>query len=411
MIDMTTIVIGAGAAGLMAAGRLAERGAKTIIAERNPIVGKKLRITGKGRCNLTNSCEVEDIISHVPTNGKFLYSAIYNFTNADTMSFFETHGVPLKTERGGRVFPVSDSARDVAEALRRYVAKGGAKLIHARAAQILTADGAVTGVKFTDGREIACDSVIIATGGKSYPLTGSTGDGYKMAAALGHTIVEPKASLVPLETVESWTADVMGLQLKNIALGVNDARGRRIYDDFGEMLFTHFGVSGPVILSASAHMKKEQKYTLEIDLKPALSAEKLDARIVRDFEKYHNKQLIHAMEDLLPKALIPIVLQAAGVDEHKAANSVTRQERTAIGAVLKSLTLTVKGKRPIDEAIITSGGVKTSEINPSTMESRIVKGLYFAGEVIDVDAYTGGFNLQIAFSTARLAAESITENI
>ncbi len=405
-----TVVIGAGAAGMIAAGRLRERGCGVTLIERNSVAGRKIRITGKGRCNITNACETEDIIKNVTANAKFLYSAVYTFTNEATIALMERLGVPVKVERGGRVFPVSDSAKDVAEALKRYSVGCGARIVHGRAEEVLLSEGRVFGVRLEDGRTVKAGSVIIATGGKSYPLTGSTGDGYKMAEKCGHTVIAPRPSLVPLVTEEKWCAELMGLSLKNISVTVRDAHGKKIYTDFGELLFTHFGLSGPVILSASAHMKKPEGCKVSIDLKPALSPEKLDARILRDFEKHSRKHLVNGMEELLPKALIPVVLRLSGLDGHRTANSVTRAERLRLGEVIKSLELTVKRFRPIDEAIVTSGGVKVSEIDPSTMESKIVPGLYFAGEVIDVDAYTGGFNLQIAFSTGYLAAESIADS-
>ena len=404
---MRAAVIGAGAAGLVAAGFAAERADEVLLIEHNDIIGKKLLITGKGRCNITNIAETAEALKQYPRNAKFLYSALYSFTNDDIISLIEENGVKTKVERGGRVFPVSDKAADVVEALKKFALKDNVKLIKADARRIITENGVVSGI-MTDKGKIAADRVIICTGGKSYPRTGSTGAGYKMAAEVGHTIIEPKPSLVPVVTEEKWTKSVMGLSLKNIALTVKCGK-KTIYTDFGEMLFTHFGVSGPVILSASAHMHDVDKkeYIVEIDLKPALDEEKLSARLVRDFEKYNKKQLINALDDLLPKALIPIVIELSGVDANKKTSEITKDERMALVRTLKRIPLTVKGFRPIEEAIVTSGGVKTGEINPSTMESKILPGLFFAGEIIDADGYTGGYNLQMAFSTGYLAGTSI----
>lgn len=407
MQDKTVVIIGGGPAGMMASAKAAENADKVVLIEKNPFLGKKLRITGKGRCNITNSAPIEDFFENVPTNGKFLYSAFYSFTNEDAIKMFEGLGVKTKTERGGRVFPESDSAKDVAEAMKKNALKPNVKLIKAEVKKILQEDGKVTGVK-TEKGTIKADSVILATGGKSYPLTGSDGSGYALAADLGHTIVEPKPSLIPITTVEKWPKEVMGLTLKNVRLTVYNKKGKDIYSDFGEMVFTHFGISGPIVLSASAHMRniKTENYSVKIDLKPALDSQQLDKRICRDFEKYSRKQLANALDELLPKALIPIVIAQSGIAKDRPVNSITKEERQAIVSVLKGLELTVSGFRPIDEAIITSGGIKTSEINPSTMESKLVSNLFFAGEVIDVDAYTGGFNLQIAYSTGYLAGEN-----
>ena len=407
MENRTVVVIGGGPAGLMACKRLAERVKKVILIEKNNILGKKLRITGKGRCNITNSAEIEDFIKNVPTNGKFLYSAFYSFTNQDVIDMFEASGVKTKIERGGRVFPESDSAKDVAEAMKKNALKPNVQWVKAEAKEILTEDGVVKGVK-TDKGEFLCDSVIIATGGRSYPLTGSDGVGYKICEALGHTLVEPKPSLIPIVTNEKWVSELMGLSLKNVELKVFKKGKKEIFSDFGEMLFTHFGISGPIVLSASSHMKIKElgEYEIKIDLKPALDRDQLDKRICRDFEKYIRKQLINSLDDLLPKALIPVVIDLAGIERHKAVNIITREERGQLVDIIKNLPLTPKGFRPIDGAIITSGGIKVSEINPQTMESKIIGGLYFAGEIIDVDAYTGGFNLQIAFSTGYLAGDN-----
>ena len=404
------VVIGAGAAGMIAAGKAAENAEKVIIIEQNSFFGKKLRITGKGRCNITNAAEIEDMINMYPTNSKFLYSALYTFTNDDIVSLLNEYGVETKVERGGRVFPVSDKAEDVVKALKKYAMKDNVSVITGRATELVIADGEVKGVKVND-KKINADKVIVCTGGISYPQTGSTGDGYKFAKSAGHTVTELKPSLVPIVTEEAWVKDVMGLALKNVEVTAFNQKGKKVYTDFGEMLFTHFGVSGPVILSMSAHLGNinKEKYRLEIDLKPALSEERLDTRLLRDFEKYHKKHLINAMDDLLPKALIPVVVKQSGIEPHKAVCELTREERSAVLNVIKHLTLTLKQFRPVSEAIVTSGGVKVGEINPSTMESKLVKGLYFAGEVIDIDGYTGGYNLQAAYSTGYLAGMNASE--
>lgn len=403
MIEKKTVaVIGGGAAGLMACGTAAERAEKVILIEKNHIPAKKVRITGKGRCNITNSADIEDIVSNIPTNGKFLYSALYSFTNDDTVALFERLGVPTKTERGGRIFPVSDSAKDVAEALVRYASGKNVKKITAEALEIKTDGKRVTGVKTSKGF-VPADSVILATGGMSYPLTGSDGKGYQIAKRLGHTIIKPYPSLVPVETEEKWVQNLMGLSLKNVTLKLYT--NKLIYEDFGEMIFTHFGISGPIVLSASAHIKNvdKTKYFIKIDLKPALSNEQLDKRLQRDFLEFKKKHFINSLDELLPKALIPVITELSGIEPHKETSSVTREERQRLCSLIKGLPLTVKRLRDITEAIITSGGIKVGEIDPSTMQSKLIDGLFFAGEIIDVDAYTGGFNLQIAFSTGHLA--------
>lgn len=404
---MTVIIIGAGAAGLIAAGSAARTADKVILIEKNDIAGKKLLITGKGRCNITNAAEIEDMIMQYPRNAKFLYSALYSFTNEDIIRIIEKNGVKTKVERGGRVFPVSDRAADVVRALKKYAMKDNVTLIHGTVKSLIIEDSKVIGVK-TDSKMILADRVIICTGGKSYPITGSTGDGYKFARSAGHTIVEPKASLIPVITEEKWVKDLMGLSLKNIKITAYNRQNKKVYSDFGEMLFTHFGISGPVVLSMSAYLKNidKEKYRIEIDLKSALTEEQLTARIIRDFEKYNKKHLINSMDDLLPKALIPVIISLSGIDSHKAVNTITREERAELVRLLKHFSLTAVGVRPVEEAIVTSGGVKTGEINPSTMESKLIHGLYFAGEVIDVDGYTGGYNLQAAFSTGFLAGEN-----
>lgn len=401
--NRTVAVIGGGAAGLMACGVLAQRVDKVILIEKNNLLAKKVRITGKGRCNITNTADIEEIINNVPTNGKFLFSAFYGFTNDDVISFFNELGVKTKTERGGRVFPQSDSAKDVAEALSKFALAKNVKRIYSEAKKIIAEDGAVSGVETKRGF-IKADSVILATGGKSYPLTGSDGKGYKMAESLGHTIITPYPSLVPVETEEKWVSGLMGLSLRNVSLKLYEKK--LVFEDFGEMIFTHFGISGPIVLSASAHIKSDKRYTIKIDLKPALSKEQLDKRLQRDFLEFRKKHFINALDELLPKALIPVIIELSEIDPHKETSGVTREERQRLCEVIKEFPLKVKRLRDISEAIITSGGIKVSEIDPSTMESKLVKGLYFAGEIIDVDAYTGGFNLQIAFSTGHLAGEN-----
>lgn len=407
---MKIIVVGAGAAGLVAAGKAAENADKVILIEKNDIIGKKIRITGKGRCNITNSADVEDMITQYPRNAKFLYSALYTFTNYDIIKLIEDNGVKTKVERGGRVFPVSDKAQDVVKALKKYALKDNVILKTDTVRALKIKDGVVTGVKTANG-EIKADKVIICTGGKSYPKTGSTGDGYKFAKQAGHTIIEPKASLIPVITDEKWVRDIMGLSLRNIKITAFNAKNKKVFSDFGEMLFTHFGISGPVVLSMSAYLKNigKEQYRIEIDLKSALTDEQLAARIMRDFEKYSKKHIINSLDDLLPKALIPVVISLAGIEPHKAVNEITREERSELVKILKHFPLTAVGVRPVEEAIVTAGGVKVGEINPSTMESKLIKGLYFAGEVIDVDGYTGGYNLQAAFSTGYLAGMNAAE--
>ncbi|MBO7319927.1 MAG: NAD(P)/FAD-dependent oxidoreductase [Clostridia bacterium] len=405
------IVVGAGAAGLMAAGTAAERGFDVLLIERNDKVARKVMITGKGRCNVTNNCNlINDLIANVPTNGRFLYGAFSKFMPSDTIDFFEDMGVPLKVERGNRVFPASDNATDIVDALNAYSQDAGVKRIKGRVTELITDDGRVRGVKTDDGKEYAADKVIVATGGKSYPLTGSSGDGYELAKQAGHTIVDLKPSLVPLNCHEGFCMDLQGLSLRNVEITVMDMDSyKEVYKDFGEMLFTHFGVSGPLILSASAHMKnmRERKYEIHIDLKPALSYEQLDKRIQRDFLENANKNFINALDALLPKKIVPIIVRLTGIKPSTKVNQVTNEMRAKLVNILKDLKVTVLSFRPIEEAIVTSGGVSTKELDPKSMESKLVSGLYFAGEVIDVDAYTGGFNLQIAFSTGMCAANSL----
>ncbi len=400
---MQVIVIGGGPAGMMAAGMAASYGANVCLAEKNSQLGRKLRITGKGRCNLTNACSHEDLIANVVVNASFMHSAFRGFSNWDLMAFMEEQGVRLKTERGNRVFPESDDARDIINALKTWILEKGVKVVEAKADRLLVKDGRVRGVYFGD-KCIAADCVVLATGGVSYPQTGSTGDGYAMSQKIGHTVIEPKPSLVPLVCKEHY--DLAGLSLKNVELSVF-AGEELVFKEFGEMLFTHDGISGPLVLSASAHMREKASYTASIDLKPALSDEMLDKRLLRDLEKYAKKDFIHALDDLLPKRLIETVIAKTGLSPRKKAGLLTKAERHTVLNVLKHFTLHVTGFRPIAEAIVTSGGVKTAEIDPKTMESKACKGLYFAGEIIDVDAYTGGFNLQIAFSTGYAAGVAI----
>lgn len=405
------LVVGAGPAGMMAAGVAAQNGARVTLLERNGRVGRKLMITGKGRCNITNACDTAAFIASVPGNGRFLYGAINRFTPQDTVAFFDKIGLSTTVERGNRVFPTSGKAVDVVDAMRRFVEKSGARLLHGRAKRLIIKSGCIHGIETEDGRRLEADAVIVACGGKSYPLTGSTGDGYDLARQAGHTVVPLAPSLVPLVAIEEFCRDLQGLSLKNIAIRVcknPQGQGSVVYEDFGEMLFTHFGLSGPVILSASAHMRGMEpgKYTVWIDLKPALTIEQLDARLQRDFVKFKNRDFINSLSELLPKKLIAVAVARSGIAPQTKCNQITREQRHGFAHLLKSFSVAIEGFRPIEEAIVTSGGVATAELNPKTMESKLVKGLYFAGEVIDVDAYTGGFNLQIAFSTGHLAGIS-----
>ncbi len=400
------IVIGGGAAGMMAAGTAAERGHNVALIEQNKMLGKKLMITGKGRCNITNACEdVETLLKNVITNNRFLYSAFYNFDNMQTIDFFENLGVKTKVERGGRVFPVSDKSGDVVSALRSYLIENDVEIINDKVCKIIAENNKVCGVECDKRGELRADSVILATGGASYPQTGSTGDGYIFAESLGHSTTPLRPSLVPIEVEEDFISSLVGLSLKNIAISVKNNKNKTIYSDFGEMMFAHFGLTGPVILSASAHMKdiEKENYKIHLDLKPALDEKQLDDRILRDFSANINKDFVNSLDALLPKALIPVVVELCQIDPHKKVNSVTAQERKRLTELLKNIEFNVTGLCPIKQAIITSGGINVREINPSTMESKLVSGLYFAGEIIDVDALTGGFNLQIAFSTGRLA--------
>ena len=409
MSDPTrVIVVGGGAAGLMAAISAADAGAEVTLFERNDRLGKKLRITGKGRCNVTNNCDTNEFLLNVPTNPRFLYTALSRFSTADAIDFFEAAGVPLKTERGKRVFPQSDKAGDIVTALERTCRERGVHIVHKRVHTIVAQDGCVQGVETSDGVTYA-DAVILCTGGKSYPLTGSDGDGYRFAKRVGHTVTSLYPSLVPLVAEGKLCASMQGLSLKNVMLrAVDRATGKCLFEDFGELMFTHFGLTGPLVLSASAHLSDiaPGKYEARIDLKPALDEKTLDHRILSDFEKYRNRDFLNALGDLLPQKMIEPFVRLCGIDPRKKVHSVTREERERMVRTLKSLCVPLQGFRPIEEAIVTRGGVSVKEINPKTMRSKLVSGLYFAGEVIDVDAYTGGFNLQIAFSTAVLAGTS-----
>ena len=406
---MKVIVIGGGAAGCMAAGAAARQGHSVTVVERNPRPARKVMITGKGRCNVTNNCDIDTFIRHVPENGRFLYSALNAFTPQDTMALFEEMGVPLKTERGNRVFPVSDKAVDIVDGLTKYAKTGGARFVQGRVTELVIADGACRGVKLEDGTVLDADRVIVATGGKSYPVTGSTGDGYALARQAGHTVTPTRPSLVALNSPDLFCLDMQGLSLKNCGLQVRDNQTNKIiFTDLGEMLFTHFGVSGPMVLSASAHMRQmaEGRYTLIIDWKPGLTPEQLDARILRDFVERCNMDIANALGKLLPRLLIPVMLELTQIKPMKKCNAVTREERMRLVQGIKAMPVEISGFRPIEEAIVTSGGVSVKEINAKTMESKLVSGLHFAGEVLDVDAYTGGFNLQIAFSTGMAAGNA-----
>ncbi len=397
------IIIGGGPAGIFAAITAAQQGQKVLLLERNDRLGKKLLITGKGRCNVTNNCAEQEVLQNIPRNGRFLYSAMAACPPAKVMEFFEDRGCTLKTERGNRVFPVSDKSQTVLDCLQNALRREKVTVRTARVKGILTDNGSVCGVR-TESERIEAGWVILATGGLSYPTTGSTGDGYVMAAALGHTITQTEGSLVPLETAGEDCQQMQGLSLRNVGVKLVNEKNKVLYKDFGELLFTHFGVSGPTVLSASAHMKGNCR--LIIDLKPALDEGKLDARILRDLEMYKNRSMENALSDLLPRSMIPVILRRCEIAPDMQANSLTKQQRRALVETLKAFSVEIVGKRPVAEAIITSGGVKVSEIDPKTMESKLVSGLYFAGEIIDCDAYTGGFNLQIAWATAFVAGMS-----
>ena len=401
------IVIGGGPAGMFAAIHAARMGSRVLLLERNGRLGKKLLITGKGRCNVTNNCGSDEVLRNIPRNGRFLYSALDSYAPQDVMAFFEQLGCGLKTERGNRVFPETDRSQSVLDALSKALRDAGVAVRTARAKAILTQQGAVTGVR-TESEDIPCKWVILATGGLSYPTTGSTGDGYEMARRLGHSVTACEGSLVPLETQGPDCPDMQGLSLRNVGVKLTNEKGKVLYKDFGELLFTHFGISGPTVLSASAHMKGT--CSLHIDLKPALDEQKLGERILRDLDTYKNRSMENALTDLLPRSMIPVVLRRLDIDPTMQANSLTKEKRRCLVQLIKDFAVVITGKRPVSEAIITSGGIKTGEIDPKTMASKLVSGLYFAGEIIDCDAYTGGFNLQIAWSTAYAAAMAAGEN-
>ena len=401
---MKTLIIGGGAAGCYAAIHAAYAGQKVQVIEKNPVIGKKLRITGKGRCNLTNDCDLDTLMQNIPCGGRFLYSAFAACSPQDVMAYFESLGVRLKVERGNRVFPVSDQAAEIVNALYDEMKRTGVEIISGTVTELCIADGVCTGVKCGD-REYRADRVILAAGGATYPATGSDGSGYRLAELAGHTISPLRPSLVPLETLERDCAEMMGISLKNVTLRLK-RDGKTVYEELGEMLFTHFGVSGPLVLSASAHMDKDGLYTLHIDMKPALDMDQLDKRLQREIAAQPNKQLPSLMRKLVPAGMVSPMLGRCAFPPYLRGNSLTKEQRRKICEVLKDFSFTVRGTRPIAEGIITRGGVLCKEVSPKTMESKLVKGLYFAGEVLDADAYTGGFNLQIAFATAFLAANA-----
>ena len=407
MNNYNVAIIGGGAAGLMAAYSAAMQGASVIVFDKNKFLGRKLRITGKGRCNITNSCDDTTFFQNVTNNSKFLYSAFYNFDNNNVQEFFTSNGLEIKVERGGRVFPKSDNAKDVVSVFEKLINSLNITIKNHKVNTVVKCDNCFE-ITSTDGVKIGADCVIIATGGVSYPLTGSTGDGYKFAKRFGHTVTDLKPSLVPIETVEDYCAKMQGLSLKNVKIKLIH-EGKCVYEDFGEMMFTHFGITGPIVLSTSSHIVTDNKYKIFIDLKPALDTEILDKRLLKDFSQLNNKNFSNSLDMLLPKKLIPVIIELSGIAPDKKVNSITKEERANLLKLIKEFPLTVKKLRPIEEAIITSGGIRTKEINPSTMESKICESLYFCGEVIDVDAYTGGFNLQIAFSTGYLAGEKAAQ--
>lgn len=400
-------VIGGGPAGMMAAGTAAKEGADVTLFEHTDRLGKKLAITGKGRCNVTNNCSVTEFMENVTRNPRFLYTALYTFSPEKAMEFFENLGVELKTERGNRVFPADDKAKTVVDAMRRYASS--ARVVYERVNSVIKNDDGSFTVKAK--KDYGFDAVILATGGKSYPLTGSDGSGYRIASRLGHSVTELRPSLIPMESDSELCAEMMGLSLKNVSIRILDKSGKCLYTDFGEMMFTHFGVTGPIILSASSHIKDNDvsELTLSIDLKPALDEKTLDARLLSDFKERANKDFSNSLGALLPSKMIEPFVKVTGIDAHKKMNSVTKEERRKILNTLKDFRISLSGLRPIEEAIITSGGIEVKEINPKTMESKIIPGLYFAGEIIDVDAYTGGFNLQIAYSTGYIAGKNAAE--
>lgn len=402
------IVVGGGAAGMMAAIRASEMGADVTLIEKMRSCGRKLRITGKGRCNVTNDCTVPELLQNIPTNPRFLYSAFYAKDPQGVMAFFEEAGVPLKVERGRRVFPVSDKAEDIVRALTDGCREAGVTVVYDKVTGLLCEEGCVTGVSLENG-QLSADAVILCTGGRSYPGTGSDGDGYRFSEAVGHTVIPPRPSLVPITSKDRVCPELQGLSLRNVSLCITPRGSTKcVYEDFGEMMFTHFGLTGPMILSASAHIPDiaPGKYEAHIDLKPALDDKTLDARLLSDFAKYSNKDFMNALGDLLPRKLIPVIIARSGIPPHKKVHTVTREERAALLRAIRDFTVSLDGFRPIAEAIVTKGGVSVKEIDPKTMQSKKICGLYFAGELIDVDAYTGGYNLQIAFSTGFLAGQS-----
>ncbi len=407
MTDTELVVIGGGAAGMMCALTAAQRGVKVSLIDPNRQLGRKLRITGKGRCNVTNNCDIKEFMANIPGDGRFLYSAINRLSPADTMAWFENLGLRLKTERGNRVFPVSDNANEVADILARELGKNGVKTLRSRAQEIITEDGIVCAVKTTEGT-IKCRAVALCTGGLSYPLTGSDGAGHKMAQKLGHSVTTLRPSLVALESDDTYCAEMQGFALKNVLLRAYED-DKLIYSEQGEMLFTHFGVSGPLVLSASAHMRKmgTAKYRLEIDLKPALDEKKLDARILRDFAKFLNREFKNSLSELAGRTMIPVLVELSGIEGETKVNMITREQRKELVRLFKAFPVSISGTRPVDEAIVTAGGISTKEVNPRTMESKLVQSLYFAGEILDLDGYTGGFNLQIAWSTGFVAGNSV----
>ena len=399
-------VIGGGPAGVLAAAFSAKGGNDTLLIEKNEKLLKKLFITGKGRCNITNRCDISDFFQNIPVNPEFLYSALYSFTNEDIIKLLESVNVSIKTERGNRVFPVTDRAGTVCDGLRLFLKQSGAKTRLNTAVTKITKTNGQFDIYTSDEILSGFDKVIVATGGKSYPVTGSTGDGYGFAKTLGHTITPLSGNLVPLETKERFVSELSGLSLRNVSLKLKNEKGKLLFEDFGEMMFTHFGITGPLVISASSHLLGEN-CTVSLDLKPALSEKQLDERLLRDFQKFSNKAFHNSLYELLPKSLIPVIVKLTEIDPNKPCNSITKEERKKLLSLLKNFTLHIKGKRPIEEAIITSGGISVKEINPSTMESKLVSGLYFCGEIIDTDAYTGGFNLQIAYSTGYLAGTNV----
>lgn len=401
------IVIGGGAAGMMAAGFAGRWGEKVLVLEKRERPARKILVTGKGRCNVTNHCTAEEFIAAVQRNPRFLMSAIHAFSPQEAMALFEELDVPLKTERGNRVFPVSDRAMDIADALTRFVRQGGGEVVQATAEALIVENGNVCGVRTADGMEYYAPLTVLATGGKSYPATGSDGSGYRLAESVGHTIIPPRASLVPIicENTENQFSSLMGLSLRNVTLTLTDKKsGKAVYSELGEMLFTHFGISGPLALTASCYMQEPTRYQITIDCKPGLTAEQLDARLLRDFEAASNKNFANALGELLPRSFIPVLVKRSGIPPEQKVHQITREERLRLGALIKAFPLVPQALRPIEEAVVTAGGVSVKEIDPRTMRSKLVEGLAFAGEVMDVDAVTGGFNLQIAWSTGYLAA-------